>query len=180
MRVQLQLQVYIACSCPYPCPCSPTVIHTDATTHSLFLSLTPSFLPSLFLDLCRLITPSQRHLTLRNPLSQAGEREDLTVFVPSFGIPGDRFEFSHSLADPKLRLLLVIPFFLQLKVDNHNPATWIWARISSLACARPYTCKIIPPTHSSAQFPHDAPSQQNSHYFSTSEASRIPTSNVPR
>lgn len=69
LQVPSRLQVYIAC------PCSPT-LNTHATTHSLFLSLTPSFLPSLFLDLlCRSATPSLRHLTLRNPPSQAGERK---------------------------------------------------------------------------------------------------------
>lgn len=127
-----------------PCLRSPTVIHTHATTHSLFQSLTPSFLPSLFLDLlCRSTTPSQRHLNPSQPTVASWREEDLTVFVPSFGIPTCTCSnLASHLRTPKLRLL-VTPFCLRSKIVNHNPAAWIWVRISSRARARLCPCKII-------------------------------------
>lgn len=180
--MRLQLQVHIAC--PYPCPCSPhqhSLLSTHARTHSLFLSFTPSFLPSLFIDLlCGSTTPSQRRLTFAPPTVASWREEDLTVFVPSFGIPPifrrGWLELSQSFADPKLRLLVIL-FCFAIQVDNHNPAAW--TRISSPTCDRPYLCKIISPRIPPREF-HTTPQISEQSLLFRSEASRFSTLNVRR
>lgn len=116
------------------------------------------------------------------PTVASWREEDLTVFVPSFGIPTltrrDCSNPASHLRTPSsdcLSLLTVCnqpPIIIILP-----PGSGLAPRHSSVPRSRP--CKIIPTAIPLRRF-HTTPQSTNSHYFSKSETGRLPTSNVPR
>lgn len=160
-----------------------TNTHTRATTHSLFLFLTPSFLPSLFLDLlCRSTTPSQRRTSPFAPHRRKlarGRLDCLRSFIwHTYRHTQSWFQLSQSLVDPKPRLLVTL-FCSQPKsiIIILPPESGLAARHSPVPVHEQR--KIISPPIPLRNF-HATPQSTNSHYSSRSEAIRLRTSNVPR
>ncbi|KAL2281193.1 hypothetical protein FJTKL_11840 [Diaporthe vaccinii] len=102
--------------------------HSYTRYYAQPLSVSHSFLPpvSLFRPPLQVDHSFSAAPHPSQPTVASWREEDLTVFVPSFGIPTltrrDWFESSQSFADHKLRLLATHSFLFATQVDNHNPA----------------------------------------------------------